>query len=295
MKSLTAVVIAASLLIASGCSSTPEKGGETASLSSITKPVLGVAKAAGRGVYWTFDESSKLVIKGLKATRDAIPENIRNTTTETASTAGGLAADGALLTLSLLPDDVQKLLPTEIETSIPAPSAPETAPVPSIPEDADALIFVMRPHFTGVFNRFEVYLNGKEPENLAGYTRHYEYIALPLKSGRYALHSKGENWSSVNVTINPGERIFLEQKASKGLFLSNQKLVQITPQKASEYLTFTEPGSLVLEGQEVPGLNYMDETTHLADYAFRQSSKQLTKTTETVKELYTQIVSPDSP
>ena len=93
----------------------------------------------------------------------------------------------------------------------------------------------------------------------------------------------------MNVTINPGERHFLEQKASKGLLLSNQKLVQITPQKASEYLTFTEQGSLVIHGEEIPGLSYMDEATHLADYAFRRSSKQAAKTGKAVQKLYTLI------
>ena len=282
------------LFILSGCAS---KGSEeqTADLSTYTKPVLNAAKAAGRGVYRTFDEGSKLVIKGLKATRDTIPENIRTTTTKTASTASNLAVDGALYSLSLLPVDAQKLLPQEIEQAIPAPSVPERAAVPEIPAEADALIFIMRPHFTGVFNRFEIYLNGREPENLAGYTRHYEYIALPVKAGRYSLHSKGENWSTVNVTINPGERIFLEQKASKGLLLSNQKLVQITPQKASEYLVFTEPGSLVLAGQDVPGLSYMDEVSHLADYTTRRSRKQIAETRKTVQKLYTQVIGEDSP
>ena len=178
LQACVTAMLLAILAITSGCASTQTEKDAPAGLATYSNPALNVAKAAGRGVYWTFDESAKLIIKGLSATRDAIPESVRTTANDAAIKAGELAADGALYSLSLLPKDAQKLLPQEIESAIPTPSAPDGAPVPTILAEADALIFVMRPHFTGVFNRFEIYLNGREPENLAGYTRHYEYVAL---------------------------------------------------------------------------------------------------------------------
>ncbi|CAM3696798.1 hypothetical protein [Parendozoicomonas haliclonae] len=288
-KHLSLAGLLSCFALMTGCASTPTQNEDEAGVSSYTNPVVSSAKAAGRGIYWTFDEGAKLIIKGLTSTRDAIPENVRETGSESVSTTVDLAKDGALYGLSLLPNDVQKLLPEEIEQAIPGETPPETTALPTIPAEADALIFVMRPHFTGVLNRFEIYLNGKEPENLAGFTQHYEYVALPVMAGRYTIHSKAENWSSVAVRINAGERIFLEQKASKGLFLSNQTLVQITPQKASEYMVFTEPGSLVIAGQEIPGQSYMDELSHLADYATRSSGKRLDKMSDQVAGLYQSV------
>ncbi|GAA4652287.1 hypothetical protein GCM10023116_45710 [Kistimonas scapharcae] len=246
-----------------------------------SRPARNSLKAVGRSIYWLFDSSASLIGSGLSATRDAIPETVRTTVSDGTAKTTELTKDGALYALSLMPDDIHPLLPDEVVRSIPAPSEPEKANPTTLPEQGQAMVYVIRPHFTGVLNHFEVYLNGKDEEDRIGYTQHYEYLAFPVEPGRHTIYSKGENWSDIGIQLREGEFIFLEQRASRGLFLSNQTLESLPLDKARTYLAFTEPGTLV-SGETMP--DYRRNALHLFATATERTGKRLDEATAAITE-----------
>ena len=246
-----------------------------------SRPARNGLKAVGRSIYWLFDSSASLIGGGLSATRDAIPDTVRTTVSDGTAKTTELTKDGALYALSLMPDDIHPLLPDEIVRSIPAPSEPEKANPTSLPGQGQAMVYVIRPHFTGVLNHFEVYLNGKREEDRIGYTQHYEYLAFPVEPGRHTIYSKGENWSDIGIQLREGEFIFLEQRASRGLFLSNQTLQSLPLDKARTYLAFTEPGTLE-SGETMP--DYRRNASHLFATATERTGKRLGEATAVITE-----------
>ena len=246
-----------------------------------SRPARNGLKAVGRSIYWLFDSSASLIGDGLGATRDAIPVSVRKTVSDGAAKTTDLTKDGALYALSFMPDDIHPLLPDEIVRSIPAPSEPEKANPETLPDSGQAMVYVIRPHFTGVLNHFEVYLNGKTPKDRMGYTQHYEYLAFPVEPGRHTIYSKGENWSEIGIQLREGEFIFLEQKASRGLFLSNQTLHSLPLDKARTYLAFTEPGTLE-SGESMP--DYRRNASHLFATATERTGKRLGEASAVITE-----------
>ncbi|WP_211824174.1 hypothetical protein [Kistimonas asteriae] len=261
--------------------SPPDAEQELKDFAYYSRPARNGLKAVGRSIYWLFDSSASLIGNGLSATRDAIPETVRTTVSDGTAKTTELTKDGALYALSLMPDDIHPLLPDEIVRSMPAPSEPEKANPAALPEQGQAMVYVIRPHFTGVLNHFEVYLNGKTAEDRVGYTQHYEYLAFPVEPGRHTIYSKGENWSEIGIQLREGEFIFLEQKASRGLFLSNQTLQSLPLDKARTYLAFTEPGTLE-SGESVP--DYRHNASHLFVTATERTGKRLDKATAVITE-----------
>ena len=101
--------------------------------------------------------------------------------------------------------------------------------LPSGPKENEAIVYIVRPDELGFAVRFKVFLDGKREEGkYVGYTRGVQYLSFPLSIGEHAIHSKAENWASVNLSVQDGDVIFLKQKPQLGLLFSGNSLEEIT-------------------------------------------------------------------
>ena len=107
-------------------------------------------------------------------------------------------------------------------------AATEGYRLPSGPSPGEAIVYIVRPDTVGFAIRFKVYLDGQREEGTyVGYTRGVQYLAFPVSEGNHTVHSKAENWSSVQFYANPGDIIFLRQTPQMGFFISANVLERI--------------------------------------------------------------------
>ena len=99
--------------------------------------------------------------------------------------------------------------------------------LPKLPEPGKAIVYVVRPSAIGGLIRFNVFVNGKEPEAEMGYTRGSQYIYFNLRPGIHKILSKAENWAEASVTARAGDIIFIRQDAAMGLLMARNNIFKI--------------------------------------------------------------------
>lgn len=102
-----------------------------------------------------------------------------------------------------------------------------TFQLPKLPQPGKVMVYVVRPASLGGLIRFNVFVDGKEPESEVGYTRGSQYIYFTLAPGNHQILSKAENWAEANVSAKAGDIIFIEQEASMGLLMARNSLTRI--------------------------------------------------------------------
>ncbi len=106
-----------------------------------------------------------------------------------------------------------------------------------------ALVYVVRPSMVGTLVRFNVFVDGQNPENEFGWTRGKEYIHFYLKPGKHQIHSKAENWSSIEVDLKPNSITYIKQNAEMGIIMAQNNIHVIPDYEGKYHLISTTPGN----------------------------------------------------
>lgn len=96
--------------------------------------------------------------------------------------------------------------------------------LPKLPEEGKAIVYVYRPSQLGGLVRFNVFVDGQEPEAEMGYTRGGQYIYFNLNPGTRKILSKAENWAETVVEAKAGDVIFIAQEPSMGIIMARNSI-----------------------------------------------------------------------
>ncbi|MDT7836030.1 DUF2846 domain-containing protein [Aquabacterium sp. OR-4] len=99
--------------------------------------------------------------------------------------------------------------------------------LPKLPEEGQAIVYVVRPSPLGTLVRFNVFLDDQEASSEMGYTRGSQYIYFNLKPGDHKIYSKAENWAESLVSVKAGEVIFIQQDTTMGVVMARNALQQL--------------------------------------------------------------------
>ena len=106
--------------------------------------------------------------------------------------------------------------------------------VPQLPQDNQAMVYVVRPATLGTLVEFDVFVDGKEEKSKVGHTKGKEYIYFGLSTGKHQILSKAKNWATLEIDAKNKELIFLEQQPSSGFPLPSNQLIKL-PQYEGKY------------------------------------------------------------
>ncbi|WKB52661.1 DUF2846 domain-containing protein [Eleftheria terrae] len=96
--------------------------------------------------------------------------------------------------------------------------------LPKLPQEGQAIVYVVRPSGLGTLIRFNVFVDDQETDSEMGYTRGSQFIYFNLKPGTHRIYSKAENWAEAEVTANAGDIIFLQQEPAMGIVMARNNL-----------------------------------------------------------------------
>lgn len=116
--------------------------------------------------------------------------------------------------------------------------------LPQQPSANEGMVYVVRPEMTGTLVRFNVFLNDQESESEVGHTRGSQHIYFPVEPGQHTVHSKAENWASIDVDVAPGETVFIRQHAKMGLVMARNTLSLLEAMEGEYFVKETSPGTM---------------------------------------------------
>ena len=83
--------------------------------------------------------------------------------------------------------------------------------LPALPQEGQAMIYMVRPSVVDHFSKFYVYLDKKLGKNRIGSTKGLEYIYFPVSPGKHRIFSEGRNSKYIDITVKAGETVFIKQ------------------------------------------------------------------------------------
>lgn len=132
--------------------------------------------------------------------------------------------------------------------TLPSPDAmkAETAgfQLPKLPEQGKAIVYVVRPSSIGGLIRFNVFLNDQEEKSEMGFTRGGQYIHFNVPSGDHKIYSKAENWAETQVSVKPGEVVFIMQEPAMGIIMARNSLLKLEELPGKYYVKTLTPGTI---------------------------------------------------
>ena len=112
----------------------------------------------------------------------------------------------------------------------------------STPDDGYALVYILRPSFSGSAVKMWAFAD----DQFLGVTHGYNYTFSQVPAGEHVLWSKSENISAIRITLEAGKTYYMRQRVRMGLFRA-ATLVEIVDEKDTEkmfkkcsYVTATE-------------------------------------------------------
>lgn len=117
--------------------------------------------------------------------------------------------------------------------------------LPKLPEDGKAIVYVYRPSALGGLVRFNVFVDGQEPEAEMGYTRGSQYIYFNLAPGTHKILSKAENWAETVVDANAGDIIFIAQEPSMGIIMARNSIGRTAEIEGKYHIKRLELGTII--------------------------------------------------
>jgi len=117
--------------------------------------------------------------------------------------------------------------------------------LPKLPENGKAIVYVYRPSALGGLVRFNVFVDGQEPEAEMGYTRGSQYIYFNLNPGTHKILSKAENWAETIVEANAGDIIFIAQEPSMGIIMARNSIGRAAEIEGKYHIKRLELGTII--------------------------------------------------
>jgi hypothetical protein len=116
--------------------------------------------------------------------------------------------------------------------------------LPNAPAPGQALVYVVRPARLGGVIRFNVFVDDQEEASEVGFTRARQYIHFALAPGRHKIFSKADNWAEIELTVQAGEVVFIEQQPGIGFLLARNNLERVDEVVGRYHVKHLELGTL---------------------------------------------------
>jgi hypothetical protein len=89
--------------------------------------------------------------------------------------------------------------------------------LPYLPEQGEAVVYVVRPSRVGELVRFNIFVDDSQPESqkASTYGAQYVYFSVPL--GEHRILSQGENLTEIKVMAEDRDIIFIRQDSGNGI------------------------------------------------------------------------------
>jgi len=119
--------------------------------------------------------------------------------------------------------------------------------LPKLPQNGEAIVYVVRPSSLGTIIRFNVFLDDKEAQSEMGYTRGSEYIYFDVSPGKHNILSKAENWAEANIEASPGDIFFIQQDPSMGIIMARNSLRKLKRNEGTYQVKHLSLGTIIRE------------------------------------------------
>jgi hypothetical protein len=135
--------------------------------------------------------------------------------------------------------------------SLPSPDAMRAEvrdfQLPKLPDQGNAMVYVVRPSGLGGLIRFNVFVDDQEAASEMGYTRSSQYIYFQVAPGNHLIYSKAENWAEAQVNVKAGEIVFIEQEPTMGVFMARNVITQIKDYQGKYHVKTLGLGTIIKE------------------------------------------------
>lgn len=133
--------------------------------------------------------------------------------------------------------------------SLPSPDAMRAEvkdfQLPKLPEQGNAMIYVVRPSGLGGLIRFNVFVDDQEAASEMGYTRSSQYIYFQVPPGDHHIYSKAENWAEAQIAVKAGEVVFIEQTPAMGVIMARNSITQIEDYQGKYHVKTLRLGTII--------------------------------------------------
>ena len=119
--------------------------------------------------------------------------------------------------------------------------------LPKLPDQGNAMVYVVRPSGLGGLIRFNVFVDDQEAASEMGYTRSSQYIYFQVPPGSHRIYSKAENWAEANIDVKPGEILFIEQEPAMGIIMARNSINQIADYQGKYHVKTLSLGTIIKE------------------------------------------------
>ncbi len=117
--------------------------------------------------------------------------------------------------------------------------------LPKQPDAGKAMIYVVRPSSLGGLVRFNVFLDDQLDPSEMGYTRSSQHIYFHVAPGTHKIYSKAENWANVDVSVNAGDVLFVQQEVSMGIIMARNTLLRVDDVTGKYHVKTTTVGTII--------------------------------------------------
>jgi hypothetical protein len=133
--------------------------------------------------------------------------------------------------------------------SLPSPEAMKAEAasfqLPKLPDSGKAMVYVVRPSGLGGLVRFNVFVDDQEAASEVGWTRGSQYIYFNVTPGMHKIYSKAENWAEANITVMPGDVVFIQQEPGMGLIMARNTITLVADYQGKYHVKNLTLGTLL--------------------------------------------------
>lgn len=116
--------------------------------------------------------------------------------------------------------------------------------LPKQPDAGKAMVYVVRPSGLGGLVRFNVFLDDQLDPSEMGFTRGSQHIYFHVAPGKHKIYSKAENWADMEVTVNAGDILYIQQETSMGIIMARNTLLRVDDVTGKYHVKNTTIGTI---------------------------------------------------
>lgn len=116
--------------------------------------------------------------------------------------------------------------------------------LPKLPEAGKAIVYVVRPSGVGGLVRFNVFVDDQEAASEVGFTRGSQYIYFNLAPGAHKIYSKAENWADADISVKPGDIVYIKQEPAMGIIMARNSVAKIEDYEGKYHVKTLELGTI---------------------------------------------------
>jgi hypothetical protein len=116
--------------------------------------------------------------------------------------------------------------------------------VPRVPVDGKAIVYAVLPESPYGEKRYDVYLDGRDPQAKMGSSAGGQYVCFDLMPGPHKILAKAENWAEIDISARAGDTLFIRLGPPAGLLNATIRLALVPDYEGKFHMQRSAPGTV---------------------------------------------------